>query len=163
MNLGKTMTISEGVTKAFQNYDNFKGRASRTEYLSFAFFCNFVLLVASMTLFHSFIPLAIVATTISIPSFAIAVRRLHDVGRSGLWLLVLIWPLTTAIMMIVTHLKGDQMAVFWSILCLIGVLASYLPARWLNSPGNAGDNIYGPDPFEEDMRSQSPDGLASTI
>ncbi|GAA4409577.1 DUF805 domain-containing protein [Quisquiliibacterium transsilvanicum] len=53
-----------------------------------------------------------------LPSLAVSVRRLHDIGRSGWWLLVSFIPLIGAIVLLVFALRD----------------------------GDAGDNAYGPNP-----------------
>jgi uncharacterized membrane protein YhaH (DUF805 family) len=53
-----------------------------------------------------------------IPGLAVAVRRLHDTGRSGWWLLIGLVPLIGAIVLIV----------------------------FMATDGEPGDNAYGPNP-----------------
>ena len=88
--------ISFAIKKGFQNYFNFYGRSSRSE---FWYFYLFILILSSITTFidtfilgyHSeelgttgeiFLLLTI------IPQLSIIVRRLHDVGKSGWWFLL---------------------------------------------------------------------------
>lgn len=56
---------------------SFSGRASRREYWSF-FICTWLFLVP--TYIGVFIAI--------IPAFAVAIRRMHDIGKSGWWCIV---------------------------------------------------------------------------
>jgi uncharacterized membrane protein YhaH (DUF805 family) len=83
------------VRHVFAHYADFRGRASREEFLGWRIFC-FALLVIACTLATQFTGQAYFAAIftillfLGIPSLALAVRRLHDIGKSGwhmLWLL----------------------------------------------------------------------------
>lgn len=73
------------IKKAFVNYANFKGRASRKE---FWYFTLFNLLV---TVFLSILNVGLLFflyfAIVFIPSLSVSVRRLHDVNKSGWWIL----------------------------------------------------------------------------
>ena len=87
---------------AIRNYANFEDRASRTEYWMFVlfnlmfalfFFCLDLLLKINFE-GHLVGPLYILYFLFSIiPSLSIAVRRLHDVGKSGSYLFLALIPL----------------------------------------------------------------------
>jgi uncharacterized membrane protein YhaH (DUF805 family) len=89
------MTFVEAIKIAFSNYANFKGRATRSEYwwfYLFTFILNTVLEVATDVMddpspFGILIAAAI-SIALVVPSIALAVRRMHDVDRSGWWLLI---------------------------------------------------------------------------
>lgn len=83
----------------WKNYGNFEGRASRSEYWNFVLFNFLVSLVLGLI---SAGTLAIVySVAVIIPSIAVAVRRLHDIGKSGWLLLVGLVPLAGFIFLIV--------------------------------------------------------------
>lgn len=134
------MGMQEAVRSVFQNYVTFSGRARRAEYWWFILFA--VIVSAVLGALDSFIfgysisseaeagtlsldvqsvgvlaPLWSLATFL--PSLAVAVRRLHDTGRSGWWLLILLVPLIGAIVLLV----------------------------FLVTRGNPGTNVYGTDPI----------------
>jgi uncharacterized membrane protein YhaH (DUF805 family) len=87
------MNFVEAIKSAFSNYANFKGRAIRSEYWwfwLFMFIVNTGLNVAT-ELNDDLVGLLIVcalALALVAPSIAVAVRRLHDVNRSGWWMLL---------------------------------------------------------------------------
>ena len=104
-----------------KNYAGFSGRARRTEYWMFILFniiISVVLSVIGSVVDQGNILGAIYALAVLIPSLAVAVRRLHDTGRSGWWLLIGLIPLIGAIVLIV----------------------------FMASEGKPGDNEYGPNP-----------------
>ncbi|WP_274369277.1 DUF805 domain-containing protein [Morganella morganii] len=89
------------------NYFNFKGRARRKEYWMFTLINNAIIVSLYLaTLYFSdrysrdFNTISLVLTVFFviyiivtfIPSLSVTVRRLHDTGRSGWWLLALLIP-----------------------------------------------------------------------
>jgi len=77
------------------NYFNFKGRASRSE---FWFFYLFLLIGYAISICTMFISIKLFIGIISIfvlamiiPSLAVTVRRLHDINKSG-WFILLPLP-----------------------------------------------------------------------
>lgn len=95
---------------ALKKYAVFSGRARRKEYwyfvlfsflisLAFSFIDGFLGLVAQDSGFGLFSGLYSLA--VLIPGIAVAVRRLHDTGRSGWWLLITLVPIVGAIVLLV--------------------------------------------------------------
>lgn len=100
--------MSSAVRAVLSNYATFTGRASRPEYWWWALSVFIVLLVAG--LLDAFLvapmlgfgvedensgqPLSfIISVAILIPNIAVGVRRLHDTGRTGWWLLISLVPI----------------------------------------------------------------------
>lgn len=75
----------------WKNYGKFEGRASRKEYWNFVLF-NF-LITLILTLISAGVLSVIYMILVIIPSVAVAVRRLHDVGKSGWMLLASLVPI----------------------------------------------------------------------
>lgn len=78
--------------KGLKNYANFKGRARRKEYWFFVL-CQFLLIfiaaiIDSILFDNPALFYSITALGLFIPSLAVTVRRMHDIGKSG-WLLLL--------------------------------------------------------------------------
>lgn len=111
----------EWYIKVLKNYANFKGRARRREYWMFVLF-NFIFAIVAFVLdfvlgtYMMIYGLYLLATLV--PSLAVLVRRLHDVGKSGGWFFIILIPLVGAI---------------WMLVLLV-------------TDGTAGDNPYGPSP-----------------
>jgi uncharacterized membrane protein YhaH (DUF805 family) len=81
-----------------QKYAQFNGRARRSEYWYFALFNIIVTII--LAAIGGVIKLPIVSTLYSlavlVPSIAVGVRRMHDVGKSGWYLLIPIYNLILA-------------------------------------------------------------------
>jgi uncharacterized membrane protein YhaH (DUF805 family) len=97
-----------------KNYAGFSGRARRTEYWMFAL-VNFVvtlLLYVLTVATHSSFFLVLVflyGLAVLLPSLAVLVRRLHDIGMSGWWILIGFVPFVGGIALFVfTLLPGNQ-------------------------------------------------------
>ncbi len=81
--------------KVFENYATFSGRARRSEYwyfILFHFIVTIILSVIGVTL-GSMIPYYLYNVAVIIPGIALGVRRMHDVGKSGWYLLIPIYSL----------------------------------------------------------------------
>ena len=84
------MNFQTAIRSGFQNYTNFKGRASRAEYWWWALFTViFILLLSSIN--GSLGNLGSFVTFL--PSIAVAIRRVHDVDRAGWFILVPLYNL----------------------------------------------------------------------
>lgn len=96
--------------EVLKKYAVFGGRARRKEYWFFALF-NVIIIIAL-----SFIDVSaglydidsgfgllsgLYSLAVLLPSIAVAVRRLHDIDRSGWWLLIAIIPLIGGIVLLV--------------------------------------------------------------
>ncbi len=102
--------------EVLRKYAVFGGRARRKEYWMFALFnilISFLLgfleqrfgLVTEM----GFGMISLVYTiAIFLPSLAVGVRRLHDTGRSGWWMLIVLVPLFGAIALLVFAVQDSE-------------------------------------------------------
>jgi uncharacterized membrane protein YhaH (DUF805 family) len=96
--------------KVLKQYTDFDGRARRKEYWMFTLFYTIFLIVASImdnvlgTTFGEFgygLFYILVSFALLLPSLAVSVRRLHDVGKSGYMLFVMLIPLVGVIWLFV--------------------------------------------------------------
>jgi uncharacterized membrane protein YhaH (DUF805 family) len=105
------MTFQEAVKDAFSKYTQFSGRSSRSAYWYWYLFLILGEIVAGITdaiLGTGSIVLIIFALGVIIPGLAVSVRRLHDIGRSGWWLLISLLPIIGFIVLIVFYVtKSD--------------------------------------------------------
>lgn len=103
--------------QVLRNYAVFSGRARRKEYWMFVLF-NIIFLIVAIILDNVFgtnikgLPYGLFyflyALAIFIPGLAVAVRRLHDVGKSGWMLLIALIPIIGAIWLLVLYcIEGD--------------------------------------------------------
>mgnify|MGYP001187090921 FL=1 len=104
-----------------KNYAKFDGRAGRPEYWFYDLFSTLIFFILqflsimlglqySMNDLITVYPLASVWQVVTfIPSMAVGVRRMHDINRSGFWLLFLLLPLIGwLLIMIFAVLKGND-------------------------------------------------------
>lgn len=85
------MFIFQSALQTLKKYADFKGRASREEFwcfFAFVIIANAVSSFVGLLLGFGGTLAAIVAALLVIPQVAVAVRRLHDLGKSGRDLLV---------------------------------------------------------------------------
>jgi uncharacterized membrane protein YhaH (DUF805 family) len=105
-------------TVLMQKYANFSGRAIRSEYwwwVLFAIIASIVLGVVDYILGVQLLG-SIFSLATLIPGIAVGVRRLHDLDKSGWWLLIAFIPLIGFILLI----------------------------YWFAQPGTPGPNRFGP-------------------
>ncbi len=122
------MGFTEAISSGFRNYVGFSGRAARSEYwfwVLFVFLLQIVAWLIDMTLFGfnktGVNPIEVVAGLATfLPGLAVSVRRLHDINRSGWWILLGLIPIIGWIILIV----------------------------WDCMRGTVGANQHGPDPLE---------------
>lgn len=97
--------------KVIRHYADFSGRARRTEYWMFVLF-NFIFALAALLIDNIFrltfvqeIPYGVVyllyIIAMMLPSLAVAVRRLHDTGKSGWMFLISLIPIVGGIWLLV--------------------------------------------------------------
>lgn len=85
------MDFKQAVTVCLRKYADFNGRANRPEYWWFVLFTVLVSLAASFVFGHWLQML--VNLGLLLPTLAAGARRLHDMGKSGWFLLVSLIPL----------------------------------------------------------------------
>ncbi len=113
--------------EALKKYAVFRGRSRRKEYWYFALFyavITIALLVVDIAIgtFNSTAGLGLFSGVFNlamlIPSIAVSVRRLHDIDRTGWWVLISLVPIIGVIVLLVFAVQD----------------------------GTPGDNRYGPNP-----------------
>jgi uncharacterized membrane protein YhaH (DUF805 family) len=90
--------------EVWKKYAVFSGRASRTEFWMFILF-NLIVTIA-IAMVEGLVSSAgmiglLYGLAVLIPSLAVGARRLHDIGRSGWWQLLVFIPLIGALVLIV--------------------------------------------------------------
>jgi uncharacterized membrane protein YhaH (DUF805 family) len=97
------MGFADAIRSVLTNYAKFDGRARRSEYWYFFLFNIIVSIVAGVidAAIGSPVLAIIVTLALLVPGIAVGCRRLHDIGKSGWWLLIGLVPLVGAILLIV--------------------------------------------------------------
>lgn len=99
---GTPMGFFEAFSHCLQKYAVFSGRASRSEYWYFILAGTLIGLIAiffDIVLFNSSLdsdlsPLnTITSLALLLPQLAVGIRRLHDIDRTGWWLLLIFIPI----------------------------------------------------------------------
>ena len=98
------MNMIQAVTLYFKNYVNFQGRSRRSEYW---WVCLFNMIVSGILTAALPEIAGIWTLAVAIPSLSLAVRRLHDIGKSGWWYLIGLIPLVGSIILIVWFCKDS--------------------------------------------------------
>ena len=92
--------------KCFKQYADFKGRARRKEYWMFTLIngiIGFVMGLLGLTILSWFYSIAVF-----IPSLAVCVRRIHDIGKSAWWILLFLIPVIGWIWLIILFVQDSQ-------------------------------------------------------
>jgi len=121
------MSFQEAISYCFRHYVGFSGRAARSEYWYWVLFVVLLSIVAwliDMTVFGfnttGVNPISvIVALATLLPGLAVSVRRLHDIDRTGWWVLL-----------------------------ALTVIGGVVLLAWACMRGTVGANSFGPDPLE---------------
>lgn len=127
------MGMAGAVKSVLSNYVNFSGRAARPEYWWWALAVFIVMFISGFLDTNVIAPLLgfnagedaagtplslIISLAIFLPNLAVAVRRLHDIDKSGWWILIFFLP----------------------------IIGFFLLLFWYVSKGTEGDNRFGPPP-----------------
>lgn len=104
--------------EALNNYANFSGRATRSEYWVFLIINSvfaWILALLDYAIFVNLLNLpglrvfsGIYGLALFIPSIAIVVRRLHDIGKKGTWYFIVLIPLIGWIWFIVLMCMASE-------------------------------------------------------
>lgn len=102
----------EWYLSVLKNYAGFTGRARRQEYWMFVLINILIMIgltVVEMMILGSNFIANLYSLAVLVPSIAVGVRRLHDTGRSGWWLLIALIPVVGSVVLIVFFcMEGEQ-------------------------------------------------------
>jgi len=158
------MSFTESIRSGLGQYATFSGRASRSEFWWFTLFMVLASIVAEIVdrgllgFDGDFTPVGYaVSLGLLLPSLAVTVRRLHDIGRTGWWLLgyFLVSVLSVVLVAVGFYFSLDADAEFvfspLGVSLIAGGVMVLLAAFvvWLVMMVKAGDpapNQYGPPP-----------------
>lgn len=177
------MNFTDAIKTCFRKYFTFSGRAPRAEYWYFLLFILLLSLIASLidwafftsvvsisnetssaTMAHSSQPVqSLVSLAVFLPHLAVAWRRMHDTGRSGLYALLPILLIAGTVLVLLfgiglaDHFSGNHsldvfltratLLVFIPALIIL-IVSPLLVLWWLSRPSQPDPNKYGPNPYE---------------
>ena len=132
------------VNICFKKYSVFRGRANRAEYWYWRLF-EFLVAYASFRIDQIFFEKN--STTISlvtffitlIPGISVSVRRLHDIGRSGWWLL---FPLLSTFFFFFTKITNMSIIII-NVATILSIVSFLVLLFWFVSPGTKEKNRFG--------------------
>lgn len=87
--------FAEAIKLFFVNCVDFSGRASKSEYLWSCLFTVLSGITIGFTIFIPFIGIIIAGISfllLAVPSISVTVRRLHDIGKPGIWCFLILVP-----------------------------------------------------------------------
>lgn len=118
------MDFKQSVISVFAKYKTLSGRARRSEFWYFALFqllLGIATAVIDTILFGGHSVVSYLTFALAIPGLTVSVRRLHDIGKSGWWYLLILVPIVGCIVLL----------------------------YWFAQDGTVGSNQYGTSPKEE--------------
>ena len=164
------MSFGEAIKSVFSKYATFSGRARRSEFWYFYLF-NLIVSVG-LNIVAIFVPSIkylsfIYSLGILVPNLAVSVRRLHDIGKSGLTLLWFLVPsfiiimLLTLMVTVFTTSNNESghstFIILYLFFALILLALSIMFIVWMARDSQPGENKWGPNPKE--MPGNEPQNL----
>ena len=104
------MTFQEAVKDGFGKYVQFSGRSSRSAYwywVVFVILAGFAVGIIDTILGTGGLLELVFAVAVFLPGIAIEIRRLHDIGRTGWWLLLYISVIGFIVLIVFYITKSD--------------------------------------------------------
>ena len=142
------MEFQEAVKSGFDNLTNFEGRATRSEFWSFWAAIAVPAIILSM-IFASFVPLvgSLIGLAATGLALSAAVRRLHDSGRPGMWMVPFV--AVTSLLALLSFIALFSGALVLALLAgyvgaLIQLIVGLVVLYFLVGSGDVGPNRYGP-------------------
>lgn len=154
------MEFIPAVKSGLQKFATFSGRASRSEYWWFYLFTYLASVVGSVLV--ALTPLlgllvAVALLALVLPSISVLVRRLHDIGKSGWWIVwttVIPWLIFTPFIIAVASAEeAGALQSFIGLIAGMGLVTLLVLAGAVTLfiftllKGTAGENKYGSDPL----------------
>jgi uncharacterized membrane protein YhaH (DUF805 family) len=138
-----------------QHYFDFEGRTRRQEfwYYVIAFVVIDIAFAVVQAVLNTHALTSLLALALLLPNLGIAVRRLHDINRTGWWVLIGAIPGTVMVVLtVISFMLAGAAAGFLLLLPILSLCglaalaAAALLIYWYAQPGTVGPNQYGPEP-----------------
>lgn len=120
------MDFGDAIKSGFRNYVTFRGRAPRSEFWYWTLFAVLATVAGQITdtaiiedADHGLVA-PLISLALFLPGWAVGIRRLHDIDRTGWWMLIAF--------------------------TIVGLILLFV---WACIKGTSGQNRFGPDPLEK--------------
>ncbi len=160
------MTPIDWALHPLRHYADFNGRAPRAEYWWYTLATAIIGLgldyldrLVGGSVIGVYGPLSLIFTLgLLVPGIAVAVRRLHDINRTGWWILLDLWSYVFVIagfgkISLESAIKGLSPAPAL-ILIITVLLGAVIMLVFMVTRGSDGPNRYGPDPYGPNQLEQ---------
>lgn len=107
------MSFVEAIKSVLSKYVTFSGRARRSEF----WWWYLAMIILSVILYvitgkgesdMGNLVSTIVALAVFLPNLAVAIRRLHDIGKCGWWVLINLVPLVGWIILLIFYVRDSE-------------------------------------------------------
>ena len=115
------MTMGEAIRSVLSHYASFDGRATRSEFWWWVLFTIIASLAAGILDGLAIAPIlgrdafygphvlsALLGIALILPGLSVSVRRLHDIDRSGWWILIGLVPLIGNLVLLFWYVQPSQ-------------------------------------------------------
>ncbi|MBI3676227.1 MAG: DUF805 domain-containing protein [Proteobacteria bacterium] len=134
------------------HYMDFNGRVGRTQFWWYVAVTVAIIIVADIV--GSVVPLVatVVGLALLLPNLGMIVRRMHDVGKPGIWVALLAVPLVLTILMGLLAAVGAGLGMLWllalfaglaGIIWIVTLVGLIVLIYFCAQPGQAEPNTYG--------------------
>ena len=156
--------------KCLKQYADFKGRARRKEYWWFTLINFIIMMILMVPLMAQLFKLGLSGADMSeyelyafmfsspflwiiivyylavlLPGIAVCIRRLHDIGRSGWWVLLIYGG---SVLSTIGNIIKDDNLLAYAIIALVALIIGIIGLVWLFTDSQPGENQWGPNPKE---------------
>ncbi len=159
------MGFGDAIRSCLRKYVDFSGRARRAEYWWFVLFA--ILLGIVTAILDRIVapgmaakgtgPVSMLGSlALLLPSLGVSVRRLHDIDRTGWWILIFYVAVAVLVVVALGAAFTGHPATAALLLLVMCAFCIWLIV-WFVTKGTAGPNRFGPDPVAgEAMQTPSP-------
>ena len=136
------MNFVTAIKTCLGKYANFKGRALRSE---FWYFILFAVVISGVLQAVSGLLYFVFSLAMMLPQLAVSARRLHDIGKSGWWQLLVLggaWAVAIFELILIGAFVNLRL---WAVLGCLGLIPFLALVVWYCRKGQ-GDNRFGPAP-----------------
>lgn len=154
------MNFSDAVRSCLSKYATFTGRAPRAEYWFFWLFSLIAEAVGRLidVIGGIFVVSSLISLALFLPGLAVFVRRMHDIDRTGWWVLLTFLPGLIMAMLAYRAMSGMDPTAGTAgtvtaptgpslLAAIVTLVIGIVLLIWSLTRGTPGPNRFGPDPL----------------